>query len=214
MRTTVYTIITLSIVASCSAFAGPKAEAVPSQIVVGLSPFMPAAARPQVLTALAGFVLTGCPNGARFTVLDGWELKIVCDLRWRTLAYDSPVARAESAGPALAALRQWLIDLDQRPAPPALRDSWAVNTPEFLRAATAEAAPARRIIIWGSPIYRSLEEPSFSMVPDRFPSDGNLSRSLRETPFGVDDNRRLANTPVFWVYPDESLWLSGRHRYL
>jgi hypothetical protein len=198
----------------CPALPASMAEQ-PTEVTVILSPFLPEVERTKLQAALIKFALVDCPNGARFTVYDGWELKVVADVQLPRLNYDSPRARATRAEAALSSLKQWLAWLEPVQAPAKLRGSYAVKIPESLYAVTARPAEnTRSIVIVGSPFYVSLTEPSFSMEDARYPSDGHLSRATPETIYGTADRHgRLANTIIHWCYPSEDIWISENHRY-
>ncbi len=183
------------------------------EIIIGLSPFQTAGVRSKQEAAIKRFVLSDCPNGSPIVVWDAWELKIICELRLPKLAYDSAIARAPHVAPALIALKNWGTELDGKPPPADLKGSAAIRFPEWLQAASAEAAAKpSSIVVLASPFYISPGEPSFSMIDSRYPADGHLNVTAAESLYGIADKRdRLKNRVVLWAYESESIWSSERH---
>lgn len=183
------------------------------EIIIGLSPFQPAAESAKQQALLQRFIVADTPNGSRVVVWDGWALTVVCDVQLPRLAFDSPAARAPRVAPALAALKQWFAGVDGVKAQLGLKDTGAIRIPEWLYAATAQPATGRRtIVILGSPFCLVPNEPSFSMVETRYPSDGHLSGGEKSIYSTADKRGRLANTAVLWAYPGEYVWASQYHR--
>lgn len=184
-----------------------------SEIIIGLSPFQPAAERAQQQAALQRFMVADCPTGSRVVVWDGWALTVVCEVRLAKLNYDSPAARIPRVAPALAALKQWFTKLDGRDAPVGLQNTGAIKVPEWLQAATTQPATGRRVIVvLASPFCNVLNEPSFSMVGTRYPSDGHLAAG-EQSIYSITTKRgQLENTTVLWAYSSENVWASHNHR--
>lgn len=185
-----------------------------NEFTIGLSPFQPAAERTKQLALLQRFLLTDCPNGSRVRAMDAWGLTTIFDLQLPKLAYDSPAARAPLLVPAFGALQRWFGVLDTNQVPTALKDTAAIKIPEFFDAATARPATGyHTIIILASPFCLVPDEPSFSMIESRYPSDGHLPCTTAASVYGIADKHgRLANTAVLWAYPSESIWSSQYHR--
>jgi len=183
------------------------------EIIIGLSPFQPTAERAKQQALLQRFIVADCPNGSRVVVWDGWALTVVCDLQLPRLAFDSPAARAPRVAPALAALKKWFAGVDGKQSQTGLKDTGAIKVPEWLHAATAQPASGRRtIVILASPFCLVPNEPAFSMVETRYPSDGHLSAGDK-TIYSIGDKRgRLNDAAVLWAYPNENVWASQHHR--
>lgn len=193
------------------ASAAPTEQA--NEIVIGLSPFQPAAERARQQSLLQRFFVTDAPNGSRIIAWDAWELRVIADAQLPRLAYDTPAARAPRVAPALVALKQWFGGLDGKQTPTGLKDSSAIAVPQFLQAATVQPATGRRaIVILGSPFCLVPNEPSFSMTETRYPSDGHLNAGDKSIYSLADRRERLANTTVLWAYGSESVWASQNHR--
>ena len=194
------------------ALAAP-AEA-PEEINIGLSPLQPAAERTKQQCLLQRFLLSQCPTSTRVVIWDAWQLQVLCDIPPFQLAYDSPAARAPRLAPALAAIVRWSVALPASQTPANLKDSAAVKLPEWLEAVAATPTAVRRtIVILASPFCIVPDEPSFSMLQARFPSDAHLGQTTATSIYGVaDKHRRLANTSVLWAFSSEDLFASQYHR--
>lgn len=183
------------------------------EIIVGLTPHMPDAERSKQQALLQKFLLADVPNGTRVVVWDAWELRVVCDVQLPRLAYDTPAARVPRVAPALGALKQWFVGLEGRQISAGLKDSSAIAVPQFLQAATVQPAASQRImIILASPFCLVPNEPSFSMVEMRFPSDGHLNAGDKSIYSIAEKRGRLANTTILWAYGSETVWASQNHR--
>jgi hypothetical protein len=68
------------------------------------------------------------------------------------------------------------------------------------------------VVILASPFCIAPNEPTFSMVQTRYPSDGHLNAGDKSIYSITDKRERLANTVVLWSYGTESLWASQNHR--
>ena len=205
--------ILIMIVGFSALFASAGTPEASQEIIIGLSPFQPAAERSKQQALLQRFVVADCPNGSRVVVWDGWALTVVCDVQLPKLAYDTPAARAPRVAPALAALKQWFAALDGKQTPAGMKDTGAIKVPEWLQAATAQPATSRRtIIILASPFCLVPNEPSFSMIETRYPSDGHLNAGDKSIYSITKKHGRLANTTVFWSYRSENVWASQNHR--
>jgi hypothetical protein len=209
MKTTTLILLVASSVWLTSA-AAPEAS---PEIIIGLSPFQPATERAKQQALLQRFIVADCPNGSRVVVWDGWALTVVCDVQLPRLAFDTPAARAPRVAPALAALKQWFAGVGGKQRPPALKATGAIKVPEWLHAATAQPTTGRRtIVILASPFCLVPDEPSFSMIETRYPSDAHLSAGEKSIYSIADKRGRLANTAVLWAYPSENVWASQYHR--
>jgi hypothetical protein len=185
----------------------------PQEIIIGLSPFQPASERAKQQALLQRFVVADCPNGSRIIVWDAWELRVIFDVQLPALRFDTPAARAPRVAPSLAALKQWFAGLDGKQTPVGMKDTVAIKVPEWLHAATAQPATGNRtIVIFSSPFCLVPNEPSFSMVETRYPSDAHLNAGDKSIYSIADKRGRLANTIVLWAYSSESVWASQNHR--
>jgi len=207
------TIILILSVGFFALFATAAAPESSQEIIVGVSPFQPAAERAKQQALLQRFVVADAPNGSRVVVWDAWELRVICDLQLPALRFDSPAARAPRVAPALGALKQWFASLDGSQAPAGLKDTGAIRVPEWLHAATAQPVTGRRTIVaMASPFCVVPDEPSFSMLETRYPSDGHLSAGDKSIYSIANKRGRLANTVMAWAYSSETLWASQNHR--
>ena len=186
----------------------------PPEIVFALSPFQPPGDRTNQEAMLQRFLLRDRPQSTRVTIWDAWELKILCDLPAAPLAFDSPAARAPRLVPAFAALRQWATRNGVPGAPAGMENSAAIKLPEWLESVSLKPATSGRVlVIFASPFLLVPQEPSFSMVQTRYPSDAHLARPSAETIYGTADKHgHLANPTVLWAYGSENIWASEHHR--
>jgi hypothetical protein len=209
MRTNILILIVgLSTLSATAAAPEP-----PQEIIVGLSPFQLTSERAKQQALLQRFVVADCPNGSRIIVWDAWELRVIFDAQLPALRFDTPAARAPRVAPALAALKQWFAGLDGKQTPSGLKDSSIIAVPQFLQAATVQPATRHRtIVIFGSPFCLVPNEPSFSMVETRYPSDAHLNAGDKSIYSITEKRGRLANTVVLWAYGSESVWASQNHR--
>jgi len=205
-------LLTLTVVFSALTASAAAPETLP-EIIIGLSPFQPAAERAKQQALLQRFIVADCPNGSRVIVWDGWALTVVCDMQLPILRFDSPAARAPRVASALAALKQWFVGQDDRQSEAALRESGTIKVPEWLYAATAQPSTSHRtILILASPFCIVPNEPSFSMIETRYPSDGHLNAGDKSIYSIAAKRGRLANTTVLWSYGTETVWASQNHR--
>lgn len=63
-----------------SALAAAPAPDPPPEIIVAISPWLPAAEWPKQQALLYHLVVADCPNGSRVIVMDDWELRVICDV--------------------------------------------------------------------------------------------------------------------------------------
>jgi Ca-activated chloride channel family protein len=208
------TTVALAIIALYALPALPAAPATTSEIVVGLSPLQPAAERTNQQCLLQRFLLGQCPTSTRVVIWDAWQLQVVSDIQPFQLNYDSPAARAPRLASALAALARWSAGTSAAQVPASLKDSAAIKVPEWIDAlAAAPAAGRRTVVILASPFCLVPDEPTFSMVHTRYPSDAHLARTSADSIYGTADRLgHLANTTVLWAYGSENLWASQHHR--
>jgi Ca-activated chloride channel family protein len=210
MKTTA-TFSTIVIATSLALAASPEA---PREIVVGLSPLQPAAERTNQQCLLQRFLLSQCPTSTRVVIWDAWQLQVVSDIQPFHLNYDSPAARAPRLAPALAAIGRWSAGIGARSIPANLKDSAAIRAPQWLEAVAATPATGHRtVVILASPFCLVPDEPTFSMVQTRFPSDAHLRRTTADSIYGTADKHgHLAQTAVLWAYASEDLFASQYHR--
>lgn len=204
----------LFIVALATSPALPATPEAPREIVIGLSPLQPAAERTNQQYLLQRFLLSQCPTSTRVVIWDAWQLQVVSDIQPFHLNYDSPAARAPRLASALAALGRWSAGIGTSPLPANLKDSAAIRTPQWLEAVAATPATGRRtVVILASPFCLVPDEPTFSMVQTRFPSDAHLGRTTADSIYGTaDQHGHLAQTAVLWAYSSEDLFASQYHR--
>ena len=205
-------LIVITIAAAVAALAATPVP--PPEIVFALSPFQPPADRTNQEALLQRFLLRDRPPSTRVTIWDAWELKVLCDVPAAPLAFDSPAARAPRLVPAFAALRQWATRTGVPGAPAGMENSAAIKLPEWLDSVSLRPATGHRVlVICASPFLLVPQEPSFSMVQARYPSDAHLARASTQTPYGTRDKHgHLANTTVLWAYSSENIWASQHHR--
>ena len=208
---TIATLFTIVIATSLALAATPEA---PREIVVGLSPLQPIAERTNQQCLLRRFLLSECPTSTRVVIWDAWQLQVVSDIQPFHLNYDTPAARVPRLAPALAAISRWSADIAARPIPATLKDSAAIRAPQWLEAVAATPATGHRtIVILASPFCLVPDEPAFSMVQTRFPSDAHLCRTTADSIYGTADKHGLlAQTAVLWAYSSEDLFASQYHR--
>jgi len=207
---TIFLILIVGLSALLASAAAPEQT---SEIIIGLSPFQPAIERAKQQALLQRFVVADCPNGSHIVIWDGWALTVICDVHLPRFAYDTPAARAPRAASALAALKQWFAGLDGKQTPVGMKDTGAIKVPEWLQAASAQPAVGlRNIVILASPFCIVPNEPSFSMIEARYPSDAHLNAGDKSIYSIAEKRGRLANSAVFWGYNSESLWTSQNHR--
>ena len=205
------TIIAIIIAAFCSVATNATTSNNVNDITIGLSPFRTQSERATEQALLQRFLLADCPNGSRVTIWDALNLRVIVDVKLASLAYDSPQARAVRVGPALASLKRWSDEMSKSPAPAGLSD--AIKFPEWLQLVTVQRSPGRcNIVVLASPFYFP-SETAFSLSPDHYPSDGHLSHTVSETPYGIIEKQgRLANVNVLWSFPSSTSWGSELHR--
>lgn len=204
----------LSIIALTTSLALAAPPQAPREIVVGLSPFQPAAERTNQQCLLQRFLLSECPTSTRVVIWDAWQIQVVSDIQPFRLNYDSPAARAPHLASALAAIGRWSTGIGVRQTPANLKDSAAIRAPQWLEAVAATPATGRRtVVILASPFCIVPDEPTFSMVQTRFPSDAHLGRTTADSIYGTADKHgHLAQTAVLWAYSSEDLFASQYHR--
>jgi hypothetical protein len=186
----------------CNAVAGDT----PAELHIGISPFLKEGQRQAITRLLPDMVVnpSRLPGGTRVVVWDAWRLVIIADFVIPTLKFDSAQARAPQLAKPLALVGQWM----RAPARAEVGvpvDSGAIKAPEWLyEASTNSSAVTRSFVLLGSPIYRSPAEPAFDMGgndDERYPSDGHLALSLRESVFGCAEKPgRLAHATVHWHF--------------
>jgi Ca-activated chloride channel family protein len=185
------------------------------ELIVGLSPFQSVGERTNQVQMLQQFFPKDAPDNSHIVVWDAWELRVVCDVTLPKFAYDSPAARAPHMVAGLTNLKQWFTKMDGTPIPTGLKGTGAIKIPEWLQAATAQAAAGRRtIIILASPLCLVPSEPSFSMIETRYPSDAHLTAGEKSIYSIIQKRGLLANTVVLWAYPSENVWASQFHKDL
>jgi Ca-activated chloride channel homolog len=204
----------LAIIALSAAVVLAATPDMPREIVIGLSPLQPAAERTNQQCLLQRFLLSQCPTSTRVVIWDAWQLQVVSDIQPFQLKYDSPAARAPRLAPALAAICRWSAGATAVQIPASVKDSAAIKAPEWLHAIAATPATGRRIVvILASPFCLVPDEPTFSMVQTRFPSDAHLAHTTADSIYGTADKRGLlVQTVVLWAYSSEDLFASQRHR--
>ena len=188
-----------------------------SEIVVGISPFLPAEQRQAAANALTLYLLKTAPMGTRVQLWDAWNLTsiVTVDVPVLKLA-DAPQARAQQPkfAAGLGKMKRW-FDAGTNAAPAQeLRGSAALKTPEWLELISRQPATGHRsVLLLGSPLYLNLTEPTFSMTQARYPADGHLRATLNDSVFGLaEKTNRLAGTTVHWCYFSEGLWQTELHR--
>lgn len=206
--------VALSIIAASASVALAATLDIPREIVIGLSPFQPAPDRTNQQYVLQRFLLGQCPTSTRVVVWDAWQIQVIADVQPYSLSYDSPAARAPRLAQALAGLGRWSASSSAGRTADTLKDSDAIKVPEWLDAVAATPPTGRRtVVILASPFCLVPDEPSFSMVQTRFPSDGHLNRTTADSVYGTADKRgHLAQTVVLWAYSSEDLFASQYHR--
>jgi hypothetical protein len=202
-------------VACLSGFSATAAPTEPvKEIVIGLSPFQPAAQHESEQTLLRNYLLTGCPKGMHVVAVDGWNLTNIFDLQLPAFTFDSSAARAPKVLPALDALARWFHGCASNQPPIELKETAAIKVPQFIQKVSVSPESGRRaIVLLASPICVVPEEPTFSMSQKRYPSDGHLAHTRADSIYGiVGQGSSLTNSAIFWAYPSEAVWASAHHR--
>lgn len=180
---------------------------------VVVSPWSSIAERTREQEALRTFALKQAPGGTRLKLWDGWSRELLASGTVPELRYDAPAARAQQ--PALAA---WLRALKTwagtpPPADARLANSAALRPPEIADELTPELVGGPAVVVLlGSPLHLSIEEPDFAMTEGRYPSDGHLRCTTAESAYGVAGRSgRLAASTLHWVVPAPAPWVNPAH---
>lgn len=178
-----------------------------------LSPWVAPAQRGQQQEQIRSFLLRQAPAGVHLKLWDGWTIKLLGDAVVPALRYDNAAARAQNRDmarllAALASTKEVSPGIDSE-----LVGTSALRTPELLQEISGDdAAGSNVIVLIGSPIYRNLTEPSFSMTDGRYPSDGHLKCTLTESVYGLAQKQgHLDQTTVHWIIPSLAVWQNDFH---
>lgn len=179
-------------------------------IDIGLSPFYPARDVNRVQEALVQLIL-GAPPKTAVTIHDAWHLRSIARIEVPALRFDTPGARVRLFREPLAAIVRWFKE--QTNTPTALKESAALKTPQwFSQIASPGGSEVRSIVLIGSALYCSPDEPAFDMRPDLYPTDGHFRASADETVFSIlQKGDCLTNATVRWGYLTESIWANQLH---
>ncbi len=92
----------------------------------------------------------------------------------------------------------------------------AIKLPQFLRFVGNNHPPKEKtdLILLGSPLYDSPSEKRFSMAEGHVPSDGYISRSRKDSPFGTKgDETLLKNFRVHFGFPGQGWKKNDQHAH-
>ena len=178
-----------------------------------LSPWVATAQRAKQQEQVRSFLLRQSPSGVRVKLWDGWTGEMLGDALVPALRYDNAAARAQNRDMAglLTVLAKWMEA--SQGSESELVGTGALRAPELLPEIAGDSVTGTNaIVLIGSPIYRNLAEPSFSMTDGRYPSDGHLKCTLTESVYGVVQRQgRLNRTAVHWVIPNLAVWQNELH---
>jgi hypothetical protein len=183
-------------------------------VYVILSPYYEPQDRASASGAVTDIILHA-PLGSRLVFIDGWDLQTIAEVTLpEHLLQDSVPSRRKAARLAIARLLSWFQRTGSAPRHPTLSGTAAMDVPRALELTSADPAGGpRAILVVGSPIYQSPQEPQFSFVPDRFMADGGLFADKSISVFSVLGKRnRLTNSQVFFWYPGERVFGSDLYR--
>ncbi len=179
-------IVTLVLTATSCVAGGqdPAATLATSpDLIIGVSPFMPASDRPEVERAIARLILEKATVGSRITVYDAYHLKQITDVEIpASRAYDQLKIRSKHVGRNLLQIKRFF---DGQPASSA-RDG-RIKFPQFLDfVATSREQGARPIVVLlGRPLYLEKDEEGFAMEEGLVPTDDHLCVDQRRSVYGV-----------------------------
>ncbi len=186
--------------------AVPTAPAAVS-VAVGLSPYSPPDDAKIIRRQVSKFVLEA-PQGTVVTLYDAYALNEIARFDIPLLHFDSPEERAHRLAVPFAHLAKWYEQSARLPAVSSANDTGALRVPEFLETvARGFSGQPGAVLLVGSPLDLALDEPDFSMVGGKIPSDAHLLTNLVGSIYGTADKvGRLRGLLIHYCYLHESAW--------
>jgi hypothetical protein len=171
--------------------AGPPALAAAPQarrhMIVGVSPRLDSASRPEVERKLLDLVLAGVPPGSTVRIIDAYNLALIAqfDVPDEDI-FKMPALRTSHFPKQLGQLHRFF----SQAADPG---DAAVRTPQFLRFLGANVDPGvpRTLILIGSPLYVDDRDGAASMVEPAFPCDGHLRTAADASVYSTAGREQL-----------------------
>lgn len=159
--------------------------------VIGISPFLPPAAKEETFRQTVRFLIEGMPLNSSLWLYDAYHLRTVTTLEVPGLrAFASGKTRANQFQDRIRELKAFLAQEHPAPAAGSLDFAQAVRLPQFLDFLAANVVgPDHAVVavVLGSPLYLDAKEPGFAMAEGYFPSDGHLGASREKSVFGLKD---------------------------
>lgn len=184
---------------SCGPSKQVQLPQAPSEVAVGLSPFLKD--RERIVEDVTQWIST--LGGTRVYLFDGWTGASICSFDVPRLKYYREEAVWRQIGPE--ALRQ-LISWARKPCPEeSLLGTGALRTSELLeQIARSIGHPPSKLVILGSPLYRSSVDSRWDFQTNGFwfPSDGHLASEV-STFSCVGKSELLLGASVYYLFPGE-----------
>jgi len=179
----------------------------PGILHIGLSPFQTSEDAKIVRRQITAFILSEAA-GTVITVHDAYALKEISRFPVPLLKFDSPEERGQRLMEPFAKLAKWFDENINAEVDVPLKNSGALRIPECLDVMSRYVnGSASSILLIGSPIVLSVEEPAFSMAGNRIPSDEHLRTNISASIYGTSDKGdALSTCTVHFCYLTESIW--------
>jgi len=181
-----------------------------STVNVVLSPYQ-ATDEAQAIRQRLGIFLLQSPPETLVNVYDGYGLRKIACFQIPRLKFDAPAERAQRMAEPFSNLAKWYAEVSRAEILPPLKNSGALKIPEILErvAQETEERPFSVLLI-GSPLSLSIDEPAFSMMVDKvlkIPSDANILTNTTASPYGcAEKSGCLDGAHVHHCYLNEGMW--------
>jgi hypothetical protein len=178
-----------------------------NSVHIGISPYQGAEESKVIRRHIGQFILEGSPN-TTVVVYDAYALTEIAQFQIPQLRFDSPEERARRLAEPFAKLAEWYNRRANKQLSPVLIDSGAIKIPEFLQfLSQGKHSESYAVLMIGNPVNISVEEPSFSMMGDRVPSDGHITANIAASIYGTSEKAgRLHGCIVHLCYLREDIW--------
>ncbi len=166
------------------------------ELVIAVSPYQsPEQAKAQAVNVLK--FLAALEPGDRATLIDGFALTTVghFDVPTDAIYNNNPRARLAVNRTLVAAYMAFAQHSALPVAGQGSQVQGALRWPQLLDmiARTLTPPAGSDILLLGSPVYDTQEDQTFSMVANRFPSDGHVNAKRSDSIYGTRDNSQALN---------------------
>jgi hypothetical protein len=178
-----------------------------NSVNIGISPYQGADESKVVRRHMGQFVLESQPN-TTIIVYDAYALTEIARFQIPQLRFDSPEERARRLAEPFSKLAEWYKQRATKEVSPLLNGSGAMRIPEFLQLLSQQrSSQPYSVLMIGNPINLSVDEPSFSMIGGKVPSDGHIKANVAASIYGTAEKvGRLRGCVVHLCYLHEDIW--------